>query len=71
MKILLISSNPDAKVPNEGYDLYVHFTSAVHWGKTPWDKSAIAVRKFIKVERANSFRFKREHKEAKTVYAVG
>jgi len=44
MRVVLIANNPHANVPSEGYDLYVHFNSAIHWGKTPDDKSVIIVR---------------------------
>jgi len=56
MKVCLIASNPNANVPTEGYDLYVHFNSATHFHKTPKDKSIIAVRKAKEIEAARSFR---------------
>jgi len=71
MKILLISSNPDAKVPNEGYDLYVHFTSAPHLDKTPFDKTIMAVRKFIGVVKAGTYRWNEPAKRVKKVISVG
>jgi hypothetical protein len=44
MKVLLVSSNPEAQVPNKGYDLYVHFNSSKHFHKTPAKKSIVTVR---------------------------
>ena len=44
-------------MPGEGYDLYVHFNSAIHWGKTPDEKSLIAVRVNQIVKNKNSFRW--------------
>jgi hypothetical protein len=44
MKVLLVSSNPEAIVPGGGYDLYVHFNSSKHFYKTPAKKSIVIVR---------------------------
>jgi hypothetical protein len=44
VKVVLIANNPEANVPASGFDLYVHFNRAIHWGKTPADKSLVAVR---------------------------
>lgn len=71
MKVCLIASNPAAKVPTTGYDLYVHFTHVPHWGKTPIDKSIAAVRKFGKVAKAGTFRFLPVLETISTVMAVG
>lgn len=71
MKVLLISSNPKAKVPNTGFDMYVHFNDAKHWGKTPKDKSIIAVRRMLVAEKAGTFSYLPIHKEAKEVWAIG
>jgi hypothetical protein len=57
MKVLLVANNPNAHVPNGGYDLYVHFNNHIHWGKTPEDKSIVAVRKNSETEKHKSFRY--------------
>jgi len=44
MRVLLMSSNPEARVPKDEYDLYVHFNSSKHFHKTPPEKSIIIVR---------------------------
>lgn len=55
MKVLLVANNPAVEPPSEGYDLYVHFNSAIHWGKTPEDKSIIGVRKNSENEKNKNF----------------
>jgi hypothetical protein len=57
MRVVLIANNPNADVPNDGYDLYVHFNSAIHWGKTPDDKSIVGVRKNSETDKHKSFRY--------------
>jgi hypothetical protein len=57
MKVLLVANNPSADVPSKGYDLYVHFNSAIHWGKTPIKRSIVAVRKNDEVKKNRSFRY--------------
>lgn len=71
MKVILIASNPEADVPSSGYDLYVHFTSAPHIAKTPYCKTVMAVRKFIGVVNAKSFRWNEPAKSVQKVMAVG
>lgn len=57
MKVVLIANNPKADVPSEGFDLYVHFNHAHHWGKTPLDKSIILIRKTSIIAKNNRFNF--------------
>lgn len=59
MKVLLVANNPNAHVPNEGYDLYVHFNNHIHWGKTPEDKSIVGVRKNSETDKHKSFRYRK------------
>jgi hypothetical protein len=56
VKVILIANNPEASVPSSGFDLYVHFNSAIHWGKTPEEKSIIGVRVNKEVKKHRSFR---------------
>ena len=60
MRVVLIANNPHANVPTEGYDLYVHFNSAIHWGKTPEDQSIIGVRKNSENEKQGSFHYTKD-----------
>jgi hypothetical protein len=60
MRVLLIANNPNANVPNDGYDFYVHFNSAIHWGKTPEDKSIIGVRKNSENEKHKNFHYTKD-----------
>lgn len=60
MRVLLIANNPNADVPNDGYDLYVHFNSAIHWGKTPEDKSIIGVRKNSENNKHKNFHYTKD-----------
>lgn len=60
MRVLLIANNPHANVPSEGYDLYVHFNSAIHWGKTPEDKSIVAVRKNSENNKHRNFHYTKD-----------
>jgi hypothetical protein len=53
MKVLLMSSNPEAKVPENEYDLYVHFNSSKHFHKTPPEKSIIIVRQRSHIANPN------------------
>jgi hypothetical protein len=55
MRVLLVANNPEAQPPADGYDLYVHFNTPIHWGETPLDKSIVAVRKNPTVVRRRSF----------------
>jgi hypothetical protein len=57
VKVLLIANNPSVEPPDSGFDLYVHFNSAIHWGKTPENKSIIGVRKNDEVKKHRSFRY--------------
>ena len=57
MRVVLIANNPKAEVPTEGYDLYVHFNSAIHWGKTPEDKSIVGVRKNSENNKHQNFHY--------------
>jgi hypothetical protein len=57
VKVLLVANNPNAVVPSLGYDLYVHFNSAIHWGKTPINQSIIAVRKNAENKKHGSFHY--------------
>jgi hypothetical protein len=60
MRVLLIANNPNADVPSEGYDLYVHFNSAIHWGKTPEEKSIIGVRKNSENNKHRDFHYTKD-----------
>lgn len=71
MKVLLIANNPAAIVPATGFDLYVHFNIAIHWGKTPADQSLIAVRKAGDVVKAGSFRCYPNTVSAPRIVAIG
>jgi hypothetical protein len=53
MRVLLMSSNPEARVPKDEYDLYVHFNSSKHFHKTPPDKSIVVVRQRPHIENPN------------------
>lgn len=55
MRVVLIANNPNANVPSEGYDLYVHFNTTIHWGKTPDDKSIVVARVNKAVKDNQSF----------------
>jgi hypothetical protein len=55
VNVLLVANNPSAEVPSSGYDLYVHFNTIIHWGKTPFEKSIVAVRKNAHNEKMRSF----------------
>jgi hypothetical protein len=57
MKVLLVANNPAVEPPSEGYDLYVHFNSAIHWGKTPEDKSIVGVRKNSENNKHRNFHY--------------
>jgi hypothetical protein len=60
MRVLLVANNPKANVPSSGYDLYVHFNSAIHWGKTPEDKSIIGVRKNSENNKHRNFHYTKD-----------
>jgi len=61
MKVLLIANNPKANVPNEGYDLYVHFNSAPFWGVTPINQSIVINRLGDVVRSKKSFMYQAAH----------
>ena len=71
MKVLLIANNQAAIVPATGFDLYVHFNIALHWGKTPASQSLIAVRKAGDVVKAGSFRCYPNTLSASRIVAIG
>lgn len=71
MKVLLIANNPAAVVPRSGFDLYVHFNIAMHWGKTPIENSLIAVRKAGDVVKACSFRCYPNTLSVSRIVAIG
>jgi hypothetical protein len=60
MKVLLVANNPAVEPPSEGYDLYVHFNSAIHWGKTPEDKSIVGVRKNSENNKHRNFHYTKD-----------
>jgi hypothetical protein len=42
--VLLVSSDPRNTLPEQEFDLYVHFNGSIHFDKTPADKSMIITR---------------------------
>ncbi len=70
MKIALIANNPAIQEIPEA-DVYYHFNSAIHWGKTPDEKSGIVVRMAYTVRDAKSFRCYPNTVNAQSVIACG
>jgi hypothetical protein len=71
MKILLIASNPDVKIPEESFDCYVHFNKGINFNKTPSEKSVMFVRTSPRVDEAKSFYYSAGSKKASSVFAMG
>jgi hypothetical protein len=69
-RVCLIANNPNIKDIPEA-DIYYHFNSAIHWGKTPNDQSAIVVRMAYTVRDAKTFRCYPNTELAKDVIACG
>ena len=69
-RVCLIANNPNIKDIPEA-DIYYHFNSAQHWGKTPNDQSAIVVRMAHTVRSAKSFRCYPNTLLAESVIACG
>jgi len=74
VKVLLVANNPNAEPPSSGFDLYVHFNTMIHWGKTPFDKSIVAVRKNSHNAKMRSFHYNKNeyiHVPTEKIIAVG
>jgi hypothetical protein len=71
MKILLVASNPDVKIPEENFDCYIHFNKGINFKKTTLEKSVMFVRTSPRVDEANSFYYSAASKRAPSVFAMG
>jgi hypothetical protein len=74
VNVLLVANNPDVNPPSFGFDMYVHFNTMIHWGKTPFDKSIVAVRKNARNAKMRSFHYNKNeyiHVPTEKIIAVG
>ena len=71
MKILLIASNPDATIPDDDFDFYVHFNKGINFRKTPPEKSVMFVRTSPRVDEAGSFYYSLASRKIPSVFAMG
>jgi hypothetical protein len=71
MKILLIASNPEAQIPDQDFDYYIHFNKGINFNKTPLEKSVMLVRTSPRVDAVNSFYYSAASKKAISVLAMG
>jgi hypothetical protein len=71
MKLLLIASNPSAKIPEDTFDFYIHFNRGINFNKTPLENSAIIVRTSPRVDEYGSFYYSAASRKSKWVFAMG
>jgi hypothetical protein len=71
MKILLVASNPEVKIPEEHYDFFIHFNKGINFKKTPLEKSVMFVRTSPRVDEAGSFYYSAPSKKSLSVFAMG